>query len=67
MTINVTAEALAISPSTIKAHRGGITTKTWADNLHTAMSKLYVHDVISLDDLTVDRRTNIIATFVSSV
>ena len=61
------AEALAISSSAVKAHRDGSIAKTWAPNLLTAMSKLYLHDVISLDDLTVDRRTDIIATFVSSV
>ena len=54
MTVNDTAEALSISPSAVKAHRGGIITKTWAPNLLTAMSNLYVHDVISLNDLTVD-------------
>lgn len=54
MTVNDTAEALSISPSAVKSHRGGIITKTWAPNLLTAMSKLYVHDVISLNDLTID-------------
>jgi DNA-binding NarL/FixJ family response regulator len=54
MTVNESAEALNLSASAVKSHRNGLITKCWAPNLLTAMSKLYVHDVISLSDLTVD-------------
>jgi DNA-binding CsgD family transcriptional regulator len=53
MTVNETSEALGITPSAVKAHRGGILSKCFVPNLVAALSKLYVHDVIKLDDLTI--------------
>ena len=54
MTVQVTAESLNISESAVKSHRSGIISKTWSPNLVTAMSKLFVHNVIGLADLTTD-------------
>lgn len=54
MTVADTAEALNISESAVKSHRSAIISKTWSPNLVTAMSKLFVHNVIELDELTTD-------------
>ena len=54
MTINESAEVLEISDSAVKSHRNGLMQKTFAPNLVTAISKLFLHDVITKADLSCD-------------
>ena len=52
MTVYESADALTLSESAIKCHRGGITQKTFTPNLISAVSKLFVHDIVNPKELT---------------
>lgn len=52
MTVYESADALTLSESAIKCHRGGITQKAFTPNLISAVSKLLVHDIVSPKELT---------------
>lgn len=51
MTVYESADAMSLSESAIKAHRGGVTQKAFTPNLISAISKLLVHDIVNTKEL----------------
>ncbi len=50
-TVQESADALAISPSAVKSHRAGVTSKCFTSNLFGALTKLAYHQVMPIDKL----------------
>jgi DNA-binding CsgD family transcriptional regulator len=51
MTVYESADVLSLSESAVKSHRSGVIQKTFTPNLVSAVSKLFVHDIISPKEL----------------
>ena len=50
-TVSETAEALDVSESAIKTHRSGVVSKCFTPNLPSALTKLFVHNILDTNSI----------------